>query len=305
MRCTMLYTNHNFSYDIQATDGLVKGTAIGAGIGTVAAVIKAVKQGKMSLKQAIKLVGIGALAGAGLGVGSRVAGEHHRHAKLRKLGYEVDHHGNAVFKDKKGKPHLVALQRDLPKSGSPASYLDLARDGKKIQKINKHGKPVGKPENVNSFKNRMILYKLAKIDLPKKLDKNGTVIMTPKQLKYDKETMEYVVGHELGHKLEDPNVRKHNKGKMSDYEMAHMSDKQRRKGEIAADRYALKRGANPAHMHKWLRDYSRWLYKKQIPQTRLMKKEKLDELIKKGEYIYRGNYLEKKAAKWNKRHPEG
>jgi len=289
---------YTFSYDIQVPEGAVKGALVGAGVGTVASIIKQIKNKKLNVKDALKKAGVGALAGAGVGAASSAIGEHARHEKMRKLGYRVDHSGNAYFVDKKGNPHKVAIQKD---GGELAygGYLPTVHPNS-VLKDKK-----GRPRLVTERHMRKLIHKLQGIDLPRDVDKNGAIVINPKKYNYDKEKMEAVIGHELGHKLKDRSSIKLRKGKISQDEFLRLPPKAKQKSETTADKYAVKRGANPSHLNKEVlritkesleKAHPKWA--KETPENE--KNRVVHELNKQ----YRGTWLEDQARKWESKHPE-
>ena len=289
---------YTFSYEMQVPEGVVKGALVGAGVGTATSIIKQIKNKKLNVKDALKKAGIGALAGASVGATSSAIGEHVRHGKMRKLGYRVDHSGNAYFVDKKGNPHKVAIQKD---GGELAygGYLPTVHPNS-VLKDKK-----GRPRLVTERHMRKLIHKLQRIDLPRDVDKNGAIVINPKKYNYDKEKMEAVIGHELGHKLKDRNSIKLRKGKLSQEEFLRLPSKVRQKSEIAADKYAVKRGANPSKLNKEIlritkegleKDHPKWA--KETPEEE--KNKQVYELNKQ----YRDTWLEKQAQKWDRKHSE-
>ena len=290
---------YTFSYDIQVPEGAKKGALVGAGIGTAASIIKQIKNKKLDVKDALKKAGLGALAGASVGATSSAIGEHTRHEKMRKLGYRVDHSGNAYFVDKKGNPHKVAIQKD---GGELAygGYLPTVHPNS-VLKDKK-----GRPHLVTERHMRKLIHKHQGVDLPRDVDKNGAIIINPQKYNYDKEKMEAVIGHELGHKLKDRPSIKLRKGKISQEEFLRLPPKARQKGEMTADKYAVKRGANPSKLNKEVLRITKEGLEKAHPkwakETPESEKNRITYELNKQ---YRGTWLENQAKKWESKHPEG
>jgi hypothetical protein len=262
------YGQSNFSYGVQVLSNALKGGKIGFGAGVSGGILGKATN-KLSTKQSLATVAGASLLGTGIGALKGALEEHSRHKKLRKAGIEVNKDGIATIKDKNGLEYKVSVQ----------PHGKRTKGGMYINDPNL-------PTHSKSLLNRLRYDKLTGIDLPRGVKDKDLLLLEPKELHYDPETMKGVALHEVGH-LKNSNLAKtHQKN----------TKEMQQKEEAEADRYSIEHGGNAKAMIRQLEESYHNAFKHH-PKYKKLDPEKQKRIVREAIMKYRGNYLYKQADK--------